>query len=73
MKKIYFEDKIPFCNYHEGEANKKIRFHSIHCLTWGKLYIKKLYKNKDLNFNPYYRKLNVFKSKIKKYSGSLLK
>lgn len=70
MKKIFFEDGIPFCNYNNGDINKKIRFHSLHFIVWSKLYIKTLYHNKDLNFNPYiiniYREFNVFKSKLKK-------
>ncbi|ACN82865.1 hypothetical protein [Brachyspira hyodysenteriae] len=71
MKKIFFENDIPFCNYHNDNINKKIRFHSLHFIVWSKLYIKKLSLNKDLNFNPYYiniyREFNVFKSKFKKF------
>ncbi|MEI0525569.1 hypothetical protein R4K54_06535 [Brachyspira murdochii] len=70
MKKIFFENNIPFCNYNDGTVNSKIRFHTLHFVVWSKLYIKKLYQNKDLNFNPYYiniyREFNVFKNKIKK-------
>ncbi len=70
IKKIYFENDIPFCNYNKNEESKKIRFHSVHCLIWTKLYIKRLSNNIDLDFNPYYiniyREFNVFKSKIKK-------
>ncbi|WP_300377878.1 hypothetical protein [Brachyspira sp.] len=70
MKKIFFENDIPFCNYNDENINKKIRFHSLHCLTWSKIYIKKLAENKNLNYNPYYiniyREFNVFKSKLKK-------
>ncbi|WP_297296050.1 hypothetical protein [uncultured Brachyspira sp.] len=70
MKKIYFENDIPFCNYSKDGINKKIRFHSLHFLVWTKPYMKKLANNIDLNFNPYYiniyRELTVFKNKIKK-------
>ena len=70
MKKIFFENKIPFCNYSKDKINKKIRFHSLHFLVWAKLYIKKLSENRDLDFNPYYinlhREFIVFKNKIKK-------
>ena len=70
MKKIFFENNIPFCNYSKDKINKKIRFHSLHFLVWTKLYIKKLSENKDLDFNPYYinlhREFTVFKNKIKK-------
>ncbi len=70
MKKIFFENNIPFCNYSKEKINKKIRFHSLHFLVWTKLYIKKLSENKDLDFNPYYinlhREFTVFKNKIKK-------
>lgn len=70
MKKIFFENNIPFCNYNDGTLNTKIRFHTLHFIVWSKLYMKKLYQNKDLNFNPYYiniyREFNVFKNKIKK-------
>lgn len=71
LKKIFFENKIPFCNYRLNEENKKIKFHSLHLLTWTKLFIKKLSNCKDLDFNPYfiniYREFTVFKSKIRKY------
>ena len=64
------ENNIPFCNYNDGTLNTKIRFHTLHFIVWSKLYMKKLYQNKDLNFNPYYiniyREFNVFKNKIKK-------
>lgn len=70
FKKIFFENKIPFCNFILNGENKKIKFHSLHLLTWTKLYIKKLYDYKDLDFNPYfiniYREITAFKSKIKK-------
>ena len=70
MKKIFFENNIPFCNYNKDNINKKIRFHSLHLLVWTKAYIKKLAYNKDLNFNPYYiniyRELNALKNKVKK-------
>lgn len=70
FKKIFFENKIPFCNFILNGENKKIKFHSLHLLTWTKLYIKKLYECKDLDFNPYfiniYREITAFKSKIKK-------
>lgn len=71
LKKIFFENKIPFCNYRLNEENKKIKFHSLHLLTWTKLFIKKLSDCKDLDFNPYfiniYREFTAFKSKIRKY------
>lgn len=71
LKKIFFENKIPFCNYVLNEENKKIKFHSLHLLTWTKLFIKKLSNCKDLDFNPYfiniYREFTAFKSKIRKY------
>ena len=71
LKKIFFENKIPFCNYVLNGENKKIKFHSLHLLTWTKLFIKKLYNCKDLDFNPYfiniYREFTAFKSKIIKY------
>ena len=71
LKKIFFENKIPFCNYRLNEENKKIKFHSLHLLTWTKLFIKKLSNCKDLDFNPYfiniYREFTAFKSKIIKY------
>ncbi|WP_295154606.1 hypothetical protein [uncultured Brachyspira sp.] len=70
MKKIFFENDIPFCNYIKDSVNKKIRFHTLHFIVWSKLYLKKLYYNKDLNFNPYYiniyREFNVLKSKLKR-------
>lgn len=70
-KKIFFENKIPFCNYVLNGENKKIKFHSLHLLTWTKLFIKKLSNCKDLDFNPYfiniYREFTAFKSKIRKY------
>ena len=71
LKKIFFENKIPFCNYILNGENKKIKFHSLHLLTWTKLFIKKLSNCKDLDFNPYfiniYREFTAFKSKIRKY------
>ena len=71
LKKIFFENKIPFCNYILNGENKKIKFHSLHLLTWTKLFIKKLSDCKDLDFNPYfiniYREFTAFKSKIIKY------
>ena len=71
LKKIFFENKIPFCNYRLNGENKKIKFHSLHLLTWTKLFIKKLSNCKDLDFNPYfiniYREFTAFKSKIRKY------
>ncbi|WP_242003182.1 hypothetical protein [Brachyspira aalborgi] len=71
LKKIFFENKIPFCNYRLNGENRKIKFHSLHLLTWTKLFIKKLSNCKDLDFNPYfiniYREFTVFKSKIRKY------
>lgn len=71
LKKIFFENKIPFCNYVLNGENKKIKFHSLHLLTWTKLFIKKLSDCKDLDFNPYfiniYREFTAFKSKIRKY------
>lgn len=71
MKKIFFENNIPFCNYNENTINKKIRFHSLHFVVWSKLYIKKLASNIDLNFNPYYiniyREFTALRNKIKKY------
>ena len=71
LKKIFFENKIPFCNYVLNGENKKIKFHSLHLLTWTKLFIKKLSNCKDLDFNPYfiniYREFTAFKSKIRKY------
>ena len=71
LKKIFFENKIPFCNYILNGENRKIKFHSLHLLTWTKLFIKKLSNCKDLDFNPYfiniYREFTVFKSKIRKY------
>ena len=33
LKKIFFENKIPFCNYVLNGENKKIKFHSLHLLT----------------------------------------
>lgn len=77
MKKIFFENNTPFCNYSKDGINKKIRFHSLHFIVWAKLYIKKLSYNKDLNFNPYYinvyREFTAFKNKIKNYLNNLLK
>lgn len=71
LKKIFFENKIPFCDYILNGENKKIKFHSLHLLTWTKLFIKKLSNCKDLDFNPYfiniYREFTAFKSKIRKY------
>lgn len=71
LKKIFFENKIPFCNYALNGENKKIKFHSLHLLTWTKLFVKKLSDCKDLDFNPYfiniYREFTAFKSKIRKY------
>ena len=71
LKKIFFENKIPFCNYVLNGENKKIKFHSLHLLTWTKLFIKRLSNCKDLDFNPYfiniYREFTAFKSKIRKY------
>lgn len=71
LKKIFFENKEPFCNYVLNGENKKIKFHSLHLLTWTKLFIKKLSNCKDLDFNPYfiniYREFTAFKSKIRKY------
>ena len=71
LKKIFFENKIPFCNYRLNGENRKIKFHSLHLLTWTKLFIKKLSNCKDLDFNPYfiniYREFTAFKSKIRKY------
>lgn len=71
LKKIFFENKIPFCNYRLKGENKKIKFHSLHLLTWTKLFIKKLSNCKDLDFNPYfiniYREFTAFKLKIRKY------
>ncbi|WP_302367481.1 hypothetical protein [Brachyspira aalborgi] len=71
LKKIFFENKIPFCNYVLNEENRKIKFHSLHLLTWTKLFIKRLSNCKDLDFNPYfiniYREFTAFKSKIRKY------
>ena len=71
LKKIFFENKIPFCNYVLNGENKKIKFHSLHLLTWTKLFVKKLSDCKDLDFNPYfiniYREFTAFKSKIRKY------
>ena len=71
LKKIFFENKLPFCNYILNGENKKIKFHSLHLLTWTKLIIKKLSNCKDLDFNPYfiniYREFTAFKSKIRKY------
>lgn len=71
LKKIFFENKIPFCNYVLNGENKKIKFHSLHLLTWTKLFIKKLSNCKDLDFNPYfiniYREFTAFKLKIRKY------
>lgn len=71
LKKIFFENKLPFCNYILNGENKKIKFHSLHLLTWTKLFIKKLSNCKDLDFNPYfiniYREFTAFKSKIRKY------
>jgi len=68
IKKIFFENETPFCNYDYNGENKKIRFHSLHLLTWTKILIRKLYNRKNLNFNPYfiniYRELNALKSKI---------
>ncbi len=70
MKKIFFENDIPFCNHSKDGINKKIRFHSLHFVVWTKLYIKRLAHSKDLNFSPYYinlyREFTVFKNKIKK-------
>ena len=70
MKKIFFENKEPFCNYILNGENKKIKFHSLHLLTWTKLFIKRFFDYKDLNFNPYfiniYREITSFKSKVKK-------
>lgn len=70
FKKIFFKDKNPYCNYNNNGKIKKIKFHSLHFLTWTKLYIKRLYDYKDLDFNPYfvnlYREFTSFKSKIKK-------
>ena len=70
MKKIFFENKEPFCNYTLNGENKKIKFHSLHLLTWTKLFIKIFSNYKDLNFNPYfiniYREITSFKSKVKK-------
>ena len=71
LKKIFFENKIPFCNYILNGENRKIKFHSLHLLTWTKLFIKRLSNCKDLDFNPYfiniYREFTAFKSKIRKY------
>lgn len=71
LKKIFFENKIPFCDYILNGENKKIKFHSLHLLTWTKLFIKRLSNCKDLDFNPYfiniYREFTAFKSKIRKY------
>ena len=71
LKKIFFENKIPFCNYVLNGENKKIKFHSLHLLTWTKLFIKKLSNCKDLDFNPYfiniYREFISFKYKVKKF------
>ena len=71
LKKIFFENKIPFCNYVLNGENKKIKFHSLHLLTWTKLFIKKLSNCKDLDFNPYfiniYREFTSFKYKVKKF------
>lgn len=70
FKKIYFEGNIPYCNYVNNSENKKIRFHSLHFLTWTKIFIKDTFKCKNLNYNEYiiniYREIKVFQNKIKK-------
>lgn len=71
IKKIYFEEDIPYCNYINNNQNKKIRFHSLHFLVWTKIFIKDMCRHKDLNYNEYiiniYRETKVFANKIKKY------
>ncbi len=70
MKKIFFENEVPYCNAFINDRIEKVRFHSLHLLTWTKVYINKLSKHKNLDFNPYfislYREFNVLKSKLKK-------
>ena len=69
MKKIFFEYEIPYCNAYIDNYTKKIRFHSLHLLTWSKVYINRLSQYKNLDFNPYfinlYREFNVLKYKLK--------
>ena len=70
IKKIYFEEDIPYCNYINNNQNKKIRFHSLHFIVWTKIFMKDMCKYKDLYYNEYviniYRETKVFINKIKK-------
>lgn len=68
MKKVFFENKVAYCNIDE-KPSLKIRVHSLHFLVWSKIYMKKIFKCKDLDFNPIYvnmyREFVVFYKKIK--------
>lgn len=70
LNKIYFENNIPYSNFIYHNNNKKIRFHSLHFLTWTKIFIKDAFRCKNLNYNEYiiniYREIKVFQNKIKK-------
>ncbi|WP_157159853.1 hypothetical protein [Brachyspira pilosicoli] len=70
LNKIYFENNIPYSNFIYHNNNNKIRFHSLHFLTWTKIFIKDMCNYKNLNYNEYviniYREFKVFQNKIKK-------
>ena len=68
MKKVFFENEVAYCHVCEN-PNLKIRVNSLHFLVWSKIYMKKILKCEDLNFNPIYintyREFVVFYKKIK--------
>ena len=70
MKEIFFEDNIPYCLYMENNEYSKIKLNSMHFISHSKIYMKKIFKCHNLDFNPIYinlyRETCVLYNKIKK-------
>ena len=70
MKEIFFEDNIPYCMYLQDNEYRKLKLNSMHFISYSKIYMKKIFKCHNLNFNPIYinihREASVLYKKIKK-------
>ena len=70
MKEIFFEDNTPYCMYLQNNEYSKLKINSMHFISYSKIYMKKVFKCHNLNFNPIYinihREACVLYKKIKK-------
>jgi len=59
MKEAFFEDGILYCMYLQNNEYSKVKLNSLHFISYSKIYMKKIFKCHNLDFNPIY--INLYR------------